>query len=520
MPNIVIDKAELLLGIKTDRIALANSQEAPSGQYARSNGVDLHREGYIGHAFTAQTFNQAGPSNAAINSLPRAVAIDVASATPNVYQILGGLAGTAPRVIKIVSDAYSSTVTTIPDAGHSGHNFTTLPTTGFWGEDIITYKVGATYYVFYSWNDNTDGDVGRAAIDGTSPNDDFMSTTPTGNAVLTAGIPHRMTEGADGKLYITNGRYVSQFDGATGTNGTFSATKYDLGVGWVATDVRRYGDLLAISAIQSGTTYRTYTFASTSRVTLWNMTETGLGLVYDVDDYFLSAIFPVGQKLFAFTFGKNNTLKVHRFTGSKFEPFWESAIPTSAPDPRSIELYKDLVYFVPTAGSSSVWTLDPKLEAVHLEAIVNDGTNDATTSGFLRNIDQGKLHLGGLFGGTYKGVYLTASSTGFATGGKFLRTRVYPLSFKATIKKFTFFLSNLGSSAQVQFSLFKNYTNESVGTAGTDLLNLTLDNTTYGNITEYEIERTIPQASSFYMTITLTGNVGVRAIVIDWEPSN
>ncbi len=515
MPTIRIDANSFMKGIKSDIIGISSTVQAPAGYYARSNGVSLHATGYEGQPTTAQVFGTS-VSNAAINSLPIAAVVDITAATPNVYYLLNGLSGTAPRIVEIINDAYDSTIQTIVADG--GHNFTTLPSTGAWGEDIVLYKVGANFRVFYSWNDSGDGDVGIFTPGGAAVNDVFMSGTAThadSGTKLSAAVPHKMVEAANGKLYITNGRYVAEYDGANGANGTINKTKYDLGVGWIAQDVRVYGNYLAVAAIKSGGAYINYSFASNCRVNLWNMTESGLGLVYEIEDSYLSAIYVTNSRLFAWTSGRNNTQKLWEFDGQKFILLWEAATYTTLPTPRQIEVYKNLLTWATSGGV--LLAMDLATNGVHVPYFVNDGTTDVTTIGFLKNIDQSKLWVGGLYSSTYKTSYLTVNSTSFATGGKDLRTRLYPLSFKATITGFRFFLSQLAASAQVRFSLFKNFTSTDVG-GSNDQLNLTLDNTTYGAITEYELVKTITSVSSFWMNLRLTGQVTVRAIEIDFEP--
>src|SRR3990167_8893638 len=513
MPNIIIDGQALRRGLYSDRVGLATSQETPAGYYVRSNGVDLHRVGFEGHITPAQTFSAGSISNAAINSLPRAVAVDISASTPNVYWLLGGLAGTAPRIVKIISDAYSATSVTI--ASDAGDNFTTLPSTGFWGEDIVIYKVVGTAYVFYSWNDNDDGDVGRMTLAGASNDDDWMSTEPdSGGAKLTAAVPHRMVEGANGKLYITNGRYVAEFDGTTGTDGVFDASAYDAGLGWVTTDVRRFGDYLVIASIKTGGAYIKTLFSTESRVAIWDMNEPGLGRVYDVQDNFLSAVFPVGGRLYAFTEGRNNTVKVHRFPSEnqEFKVIWESAVYTSSPDPRSVDVYKGLLVW---SSAGNILALDLETEGIHQPFLANDGTDDVTTIGFLKNIDQSKFSLGGLFAGTYKSCWLTFASTGFGTA-KDLRTRLNGLPYKAIIKKLTVFFSQMASGGSATFSLFKNYATMSVGGAD-DLLNQVVSFAANGTVAEFEKNVTITGASAVYLNVRVTGQVSVRAIVVDWD---
>lgn len=512
MPKIIIDKDSLLGGLKSDKIGLAHSQEANSNQYVRiTNAVDLYRYGLEGHITSGAIFG-AGVSNAGITSLPRAVAVDVTATTPNIYYILGGLAGTAPKTVKTQSPSTYTSSAAI--SAHGGHNFTTLPSTGYWGEDIIAYKVASTFYIFYSWNDNADGDVGRMAMDGSGADDDFMSTVAASGAVLTAAVPHKMVEGPDGKLYITNGRYVSSFDGSNGANGTYDPTAYDGGVGWIATDVRVYGNLLAVSWVKAGAAYISYTYNSDSRMTLWNMTEPGLGLVYNILDNFCSAIFPLPNGgMLAFTVGRNNTVKVWELAGQGFRKLWESVLYTSSPDPRQIDMYKDLVCWI--SGGYGL-ALDLTTKGVHVPFLLNDGTDGITTGGFLKNTDQSYLLMGGLFAGTYKTV-LAGTATGYSSLNNDLRTRVYKLPFKSTITDVRVYFSQFVSGASATFSIFKNYTSSSIGTAGTDMLNKTI--TTAGT-TEYHFnDVVITNVSAFYMNIRVSGQVSVSRIEIDWSPS-
>lgn len=525
MPTILIEGNSLRRGMRSDKLGISASVLAPPGYYARSNGIELNRPGYEGNFGTARTFNQASYTDASsnINSIVRAVATDITQSPVYVWLLTGGRNGIEPRVIRILSDAYDSHQVIVADGGH---NFTTVPSTNFFGEDIVLYRAGATNYVFYSWNDSGDGDVGTGTIGGIY-DDNWMSTEPdSGGVKLSGGVPHMMVEGADKKLYITNGRYIAQFDGTTGTDGILDNDAYDLGVGWIATDVKKYGNFLAISSIKTGSSsYINYTYKSLAQVTVWNMAEPHLGLVFPLSDFFVSALYPAPNgELYAFTYGKDSTTKVLRFNGSSFEALWEgrTSVYGTPPYPRSIDMYGDLLCWIPgDVTNNFTLALDVRTRGVHVPFILNDGTTNASTgvtrAGVLQNIQSDRLYIGGLFGSAYKLPYLTSSSTGF-TSSVDLRTRIFPLTFNANIKRFRFFFSALATSAQAQFSLFKNYAATDVG-GSTDQLNLTLDNATYGAITEYEFVKTITNVSSFWVNIRLTGNVAVRAVEIDWEPS-
>jgi len=127
--------------------------------------------------------------------------------------------------------------------GHGGH-------TTHSGEDVIIYPIGTTHYLFYSWNDSVDGDVGKAALTGAPGfEDDNLSNTITSGAVLRKDVPHPMLEWQEnGMLYIANGKDLVEIDGQTGANGTADMTSFSLPEGWVVTALFPAGDLIGICA--------------------------------------------------------------------------------------------------------------------------------------------------------------------------------------------------------------------------------------------------------------------------------
>lgn len=530
MPYVVINKKSLEGGLSKNQFAISNSQDAAENQYVRSDGIDLSRVNREGHITPAQIFDLSsyGATNAAINSLPRAVTVGVPSATPLTFYILSGASGTAPKVVWFNDSTFSGSFTI---SAHASNNFTSLPSpgTGYWGEDIIFYRAKngsgtLTDYIFYSWNDTGSpgkGDVGRCLTDGTGQDDDFMSTEPaSGGATLTPNVPHRMIE-HEGSLWITNGQYLAEYDGSNGSDGTLNATRFDFGAGWVLTDIRKYQNYLAVSMTKMGSSYIVSAlYDNDSRVCFITGTETfGQGIVYPILDNHLRALFSVSGMLFAFTEGKNSSTKLRQFNGQSFEVIWEGGTDIYAtPDPRSIEFYKDLLCWV---SLGNIVAYDPLTKGVHMPFIINDGTTAATNpSGLLKNLQQGILYVGGLFGATYKVVTLTAGGDGYGSTARNLRTRRFLLPYKASITSVRIWFSQLASGGSAQFSIFKNYTNSSVGTAGTDLLNKTYDFATYGALTEKHIDDiSITDVSSFYMNIRVTGQVSVAQIEVEYQPS-
>lgn len=123
---------------------------------------------------------------------------------------------------------------------HGGHS-------GVSAQDVIIYYIGSTKYLFYSWKDSGDGDVGRFDLSATF-DDDFMSTTPSGGAALDTTNDHPMIVGADDILYIGDGNKLHGFDGQKGANGTLTKDTFTLKTGLVITSYSKTQNYLVIYA--------------------------------------------------------------------------------------------------------------------------------------------------------------------------------------------------------------------------------------------------------------------------------
>lgn len=524
MPTITI--RDLRGGLIRDYVGgNSASVEGAPNQYARSNGVGLFRPGFVGHISPAEVFSTGATTNANINSLSRNIAIDVRPVA-SVYHLLGGLSGVAPSLVEIELNAYVGTHAITP---HGGHNFTTLGAgTGFWGEDVIIYtaNVGGTpkTCIFYSWNDSgLDGDVGRYDIDGTAYDDDFMSTIPVGAALLTTNttaVPRRLLQGPDKKLYITNGRYVASYDGLVGADGTYNGTAYDLGAGWIATDLSWDGNYLVISAVQAGS-FTYYTFASNSKVCYWDGVEPGLGIVYDIPDNFISTLFKSPIGMLCFTSGKNNSGKLMDARTGKILPGaeWMIGLHGMPPKPNQVEFYQDNIVWVPgdsLGGFVMAYSLENRGLHIPYLASQTGNVNDVGTGGFLKNIEGNNLYLGFLISGTYKIVWL--NGFGLYSAQADLKTRVFRLPFKSNITKIRAYFSQMASGSSVIFSLFKNYKGTVV--SGTDdLLNKTLTFAALGALDEREIlnGKVIPNVSAFYMNFELNRQISIAMVEVEYE---
>lgn len=147
--------------------------------------------------------------------------------------------------------------------GHSGH-------TSIVGEDIDIFAIGDTQRAWYSWNDNTDGDIGSWVLGSTAFEDDYYTNTLGGSA-LEYGVPHQMVEHPGlNKLFILNGRYIAEIDGIDGTP---SSNAFTLPAGWVGTTQFVLDDLVGICASYYPGTGSVNDFATRCAVFFWDGVE-------------------------------------------------------------------------------------------------------------------------------------------------------------------------------------------------------------------------------------------------------
>lgn len=174
--------------------------------------------------------------------LGRIVVDDSAIDTPAFFAIEEGpTAASTKKIHKINSSTGEVTTaafaTTTLAGAHSGH-------TNIEGaSDIVVYQKNGSKFLFYSWCDATDGDVGIITTAAASQDEDFMTTTPTGfsaTAFADGDYPIILEVADNNYLYMCQKNFVHKYDGTTagGANGTFTANAIDLPVNWTIRDAR------------------------------------------------------------------------------------------------------------------------------------------------------------------------------------------------------------------------------------------------------------------------------------------
>lgn len=243
------------------------------------------------------------------------------------------------------------------------------------GSDIINYsaKIGGTRAarIFYSYSSsaatNTDPqwNVGVYSLDGSTFDDDFMSSAPATPLVSTeagggaAFRPHPMIVGDDDVLYIGDGNLVHGYDGANiaDNDGKFFASVLTLPAGFMITSFAKYQKSLAIFGFFQlttpliNTTVAINSFNKTeSRVFFWDYLSLDPYDSKTLNDNYVSGAFEYKGTIGCFTQGRKivplnpQYSKVMIYDGSEFQPM--ATFDTNVPFHGAYEILGDTISFV------------------------------------------------------------------------------------------------------------------------------------------------------------------------------
>lgn len=195
-------------------------------------------------------------------------------------------------------------IDTITNAGAFPHTISGHGHASFTASDIAIYSVGTTKYAFYSWNDSTDGDVGRYDLSSTF-DDDYMSAVAASGAVLATTNEHPMLVNSRNILLIGDGNKVHAFDGQTGASGTFSSGVLVLEPDYVVTSMvrtRNYTVVYAYRESESGNSF----YRTESTAFFWDNLSTNPTYVYDIPANFVNGGFVLNGTPGCFGLGQNS----------------------------------------------------------------------------------------------------------------------------------------------------------------------------------------------------------------------
>jgi len=499
--------------------APAAALEGNTDQYTYSVAISLFRLEKMGHIAPGEVLNPITDSNSYITAL--AMNGDVAS-TGNSFIVLQN-----GRVIETFTDG-SSVIDYIVPTAHAANTISTSVNV-----DTIVIKDAASTpneYVIATWQDSgntADAMIFKVGTNGawSQKKSDWFSGGSSANylvALASPGqIPHKMCQGPDGNVYITNGQYIAAATMAAGVSlgaSTNTPQALNLGAGWVSTGIVPYKNWLAIIG-HKATTYISGVSRSLVRVWLWDGFSGDPRFIFDIPDNFANGIYFDGKELFAFTSGRNNTGKIHKFNGSSFELLFENGFANFSSNflQGSMETYQNSVlmgYMSNSEGHLRQWFQN----GFHDRTILKDSTTSATAVGMVKNLYVNQLFVGVTVGGTNKILYQNQFTQYYVGAG--IRLRLIDTPYKSKHKKTIIYFSQFGSGASLEVNFFKDYSSPNHG-GSTDEFRiatgtpLQIDNAHLGAVSAWVIEKEITDINSLYMDINFnhTSTSATAAII-------
>ena len=375
--KIIFDSKDWLSGLHDQYKDSALGAQILTNQLSSISSVDPYRRyGYISAGWNATDLTNVSVIDALITN------IEVDSSAKKAYYT----AGTKLHQSTLTNDTIT-TPTTFPKtiSAHGGH--TTVV-----AQDVLIYNVGATRYLFYSWKDNTDGDVGRYDLS-TTFDDDYMSTVAASGAALTGGNTIPLIEGVDDIMYMGDGSNVHAFDGQEGANGTYTANVLQLPKEYIIVGFARLEPrTLAVFAHtnQTGDAFA----RSKTTVFFWDYINEDPFKVLDIADFQCTAAFEYKNTIGCFTQGmaadkatSNRNSKLWLYDGSTFKK--QISFIGNAPINGGVDVVEDMIMWN-TAGN--VFALGSPFKSA--PAVINKVTKGTGTSnGALRTVTNQRQYI-------------------------------------------------------------------------------------------------------------------------------
>ena len=283
----------------------------PENSYSIGNQIDPFREvGYLLPGYSPSTIKDSDTANFDNSKIKNIVPY---SPNLDVYIIDSGTK--IHRITDFDSDAITVADRTLTAGGsHGAHTSLAL-------SDFIIYNVNGTDFGWYSWNDDTDADIGRVSLPNTY-DDDFFSSggNVTNGVVLIKGLPHPMLvyENAD-KLYIANGRNLISMTSASTPLADMTALQ--LPFGWIMTTLSQTENYIIIGAshVPTITSLGSPNRPKKSAVFFWDGSSTSWNRFFLVQDNEIHGIRNHNGILYLLTSKRDRGGVLRVFSGTGFE---------------------------------------------------------------------------------------------------------------------------------------------------------------------------------------------------------
>jgi len=307
-----------------------------------------------------------GTTTSNISAQLNGAVVDRTGAQPNVWMIekgtkihqIPGSGGAIGAVIRVTAP-FDPNGYVIPAEGTHASSNHTAPV----GEDIIIYNISGTDYVFYSYNDSSDGDIGRVGLvpTATTDFDDDWFSTQISSEVLSK-VPHQMIIGDDRYLYIADGQELQYI----APDGTCSKKTTIVPNNFTIKSMTKTGTHLVLFCDRlSGSTDN---FAKGEIVALfWNYSSTRADYVFQIEDNEVSCGFIHEGVVGCFTSGKPSEFgnigyrnKMQLFNGKGFTKMF--GFPDSAPRYNAWDIHNGLFVWYSQGDIYAYGTILPNTE--------------------------------------------------------------------------------------------------------------------------------------------------------------
>lgn len=457
------------------------SSNVPLGNgFIASKGIDPHRQpGYV----------IAGPNPTDATDVSNIDSIVKNGVTSGSTALLIG-AGTKMWSVALTTDTVSDLRTI---SAHGGHSSVV-------GEDVIIYEISGTKYLFYSWTDDTDGDVGRYDLSATF-DDDYMSTVPTSGAALGTD-PHPMIVGDDGILYIGDGKDVASFNATTTT---FNASALDLPASYIITSFAKTSNYLVIFAYKDSSSGSTF-YRSECTAFFWDYVSESFTYAFPLSGNYVNGGFSLNNNVVGcFVQGRSSSVYTNRKssllifdeTGFKSVKTFIDNIPRHG----GVEVIDDMIYWNSSGVIYGYGTQHLGLDSILSKITQGGGT---TTGGMLRNFADNDFYIS--TGTSTSGGLEIINSTGYY-GNALFGTSVVNLSFpsyqKARVKRVKVYWGETASNGNL-FSMTMRVGKQ--GTSKTIISNLS---SVTDLITEYQYDTSgdpLPITDSISLQVSYSSN--------------
>ena len=518
------------LGVVSSSVGPTAAMEAADNQYTYSIAVSLSRIDRPGHLAPGEVLTAVSDANSYLVGIALPMNGMVASTGNSFIVTRNGY------VIRTGTDGTSLTGYTIPVA----HAANTVRASD--NVDMIVIKDAAATpneYCIATWEDNGNtADAMAFIVTSSGPtvvqDSDWFSNGSSANYLIAlaspAQIPHKICQGPDGNVYITNGQYIATAVMTAGQSlgaATRTNQALNLGAGWVSSGICSFKNYVA-TIPHKATSYISGLSRGDVRVWLWDGFSPEPNFIYDIPDNYAKGIFYDGTTLSAITNGRNSSLKIFEFNGQQFVRTFESGFIPSGEQPLqgSMEAYQNALHLAYMANSNA--HIAQYLEhGFHDRTVLLNGSTVATAVGMLRNLYQQQLFAGiaeGSSGTSPFRLLYQNQFTQYYVGAQW-RSKLYRVPRNSKAVNISFLFSQFGSGASLQVSMFRGYDAMVIGGVD-DLLNKTLTNNLLGSVRRWTANVNLTNIDSFYLNlvwnhaaVTNTAAI-VQDIELDYIPTD